>query len=95
MHGDHAKAESIRGLFCYSFQLVFCHFTMRVVIDSLDLAAVFHWPHYPVEINNRTNANDIAFLRAERGFCHGNFTNDICHAFTLLVTVNDSKLSSH
>jgi hypothetical protein len=37
----------------------------------------------------------VTSFRRQRHLCHRNFTNRICHAFTLLVTVTDSKLNSH
>jgi hypothetical protein len=70
MNRNQTKGESIRGLFGDSLQLVFCHFTMRIVIDALDFAAIFHWPDYAVEINDRARASDITFGGSERPFCH-------------------------
>jgi len=91
INGNKTKPESICGMFGYSFQLMLCHFTMSLVIKSLNFAAILDWSDYAAEIDNRASADDVASPRCERCLCHGNFTNGICHAFILLVTVTDSK----
>jgi hypothetical protein len=95
MNYNELKVKSIGGLFGNSFQLVLSHFPMRLVIDSFNFVALLHWSDYAPEINNRASAADVAWLCRKRRLRHRNFTNDICHAFKLLVTVTDSELSSH
>jgi hypothetical protein len=43
MNDNELKPKSLCGLFGNSFQLVLCHFTMRVVINSLNFAAILDW----------------------------------------------------
>jgi hypothetical protein len=95
MNYNELEVKSIGGLFGNSFQLVPSHFTMRLVIDSFNFAALLHWSDYAPEINNRASAADVPWLCRKRRLRHRNFTNDICHAFKLLVTVTDSTLSSY
>ena len=94
MNDNDLKAKSLYGLFGNSFQLVLCHFKMRLVIDSLNFAAILEWSHYAPEINNCACAGDVAHPRRKRRLCHRNFANDICHALKLLATVTDSALNS-
>jgi hypothetical protein len=96
MVNDNAlEPKSLCGLFGNSFQLVLGHFPMRIIIDSLNLAAILDWSDYAAKINNRSSAGDVAHSRRERLECHRNFTNGICHALKLLATVTDSELSCH
>src|SRR5262249_6563814 len=95
MNNNQPESKPLCGLFGNSFQLVLSHFMMSLVIYSLDFAAVLHWSYYAPEINNRARAYNVASRRHQRHMCHGNFTNDICHAFKLLVTMTDSASSSH
>ncbi len=95
MKDNELESKSLCGLFGNSFQLVLGHFTMRLVIDTLNFAAILDWSDYAAEINNCAGAGDIAHTRRERQLCHRNFTNDICHALKLFVTVTDSELSSY
>ena len=60
MNDDELKPKSLRGLFGNSFQLVLGHFTMRLVIDSLNFAAILDWSDYAPEINNCARAGDVA-----------------------------------
>ena len=94
MNDDELEPKSLCGLFGNSFQLVFGHFTMRLVIDSLNFAAILDWSDYAPEIDNRARAGDVADPRRKRRLCHRNFANDICHALKLLATVTPSALSS-
>ena len=95
MNDDELKPKSFCGLFGNSFQLVLGHFTMRLVIDSLNFAAILDWSDYAPEINQCARAGDVAHPRRKRRLCHRNFANDICHALKLLATVTPSVLSSH
>ncbi len=95
MNDDELKPKSLCGLFGNSFQLMLGHFMMRVVIDSLNFAAILDWSDYAPEINNCARAGDVAHARRKRRGCHRNFANDICHALKLLATVTHSALSSH
>src|SRR5262249_47435360 len=81
------KPKSLCGLFGNSFQLVLGHFTMRLLIDSLNFAAILDWSDYAPEINNRARAADVAPLHWKRRLCHRNFRNDIWHALRLIATV--------
>jgi hypothetical protein len=91
MNDNMPKPKLLGGLCGNSFQLVLGHFTMRLVIDSFNFAAALHESNDAPEINNRAGAGDVACQRRKRHPCHRNFTNDICHAFKLLVTVTDSE----
>jgi len=95
MNDDEVKPKSLYGLFGNLFQLVFGHFTMRLVVDSLNFAAILDWSDYAPEINKCAGASGLACVCRKRCFCHRNFANDICHAFKLVATVTDSELSSH
>ena len=95
MNDNELKPKSLCGLFGNSFQLVLGHFTMRLVIDSLNFAAILDWSDYAPEINNCARAGDGAHPRRKRRLCHRNFTNDICHERKLLATVTPSALSNH
>jgi hypothetical protein len=95
MNGDELEPKLLCGLFGNSFQLVLGHFPMRIIIDSLNLAAILDWSDYAAKINNRTSAGNVAHPLRKRRPCYRNFTNDICHALKLLATVTPSELSSH
>jgi len=95
MHDNELKPKSLFGLFGNSFQLMLGHFTMRLVIDSLNFAAILDWSNYAPEINNRASAGDVVHPRSERRLCNRNFTNDVCHMLKLLATVTLSASSSH
>jgi hypothetical protein len=88
------KPKSLCGLFGNSFQLVLGHVTMRLVIDSLNFAAILDWSDYSPEINNRARVGYVTTLRRKRSACHRNFRNDICHALRLIATVIPSALSA-
>jgi hypothetical protein len=95
VNDNELEPKSLCGLFGNSFQLVLGHFPMRIIIDSLNLAAILDWSDYATKINKRSSAGDVAHSRRERLECHRNFTNGICHALKLLATVTDSELSCH
>ena len=71
------------------------HFTMGLVIDSFNVAAVFKWSDYAPEIHERASADGISCAYGKRSLCYRNFTKDICHAFKLVATVTGSEFSSH
>ena len=95
VNDNELEAKSLCGLFGNSIQLVLGHFPMRIIIDSLNLAAILDWSDYAAKINNRSSAGDVAHPRRKRRLCHRNFANDICHALRLLATVTHSALSNH
>ena len=95
MNDGELKPKSLCGPFGNPFQLVLGHFTMRLVIDSLNFAAILEWSDYAPEVNNRAGAGVVAHPRRERRVCHRNFANDICHELKLLATVTPCMLSSH
>ena len=95
VNDNELEPKSLCGLFGNSFQLVLGHFPMRIIIDSLNFAAILDWSDYAPKINNRASAGDVAHPRRKRRLCHRNFANDICHALKLLATVTPSALSSH
>jgi hypothetical protein len=97
VNDNELKPKSLDGLFGNSFQLVLSHFTMRVVIESFNFAAILDWSDYAPEINKcaRGDDVDVARPRRKRPGCHQNFANDICHALKLLATVTPPALSSH
>jgi len=88
MNYNEFKPEPLCGLIGNSSQLTLGHFAMGIVIDSLNLAAILDWSNDAPEINNRARAGDVALPCRKRRLCHRNFTNDICHALNLLVTVS-------
>ena len=88
MNYNEFKPEPLCGLIGNSSQLMLGHLAMGIVIDSLNLAAILDWSNDAPEINNRACASDVALPRRERRLGHRNFTNDICHALNLLVTVS-------
>ena len=87
MNDYEPKTKSLCGLFRDSFQLMFGHFPMRIVIDSVNFAAILDRADDAPEINDCARAGDVAPLRRERRLCHRNFANGICHALKLLATV--------
>lgn len=95
MNDYELKPKSLCGLFGDSFQLVLGHFSMRIIIDSVDFAPIFDWSHHTPKINNRAGAGDVVHPRRQRRRCYRNFANDICHAVKLLATVTPSALSSY
>ena len=95
VNDNELEPKSLCGLFGNSFQLVLGHFPMRIIIDSVNFAAILDWSDYTPEINDCARTGDIAPLHQKRRLCHRNFANDICHALKLLATVTLSALSSH
>src|SRR5262245_51985800 len=78
MNNNELEPKSLCGMFGNSFQLVLCHFAMRLVIDSLNFAAILDSSDYAPEINNCARAGDVAHPRRKRLRRHRNFKNDIC-----------------
>jgi hypothetical protein len=70
MNDNSLKPESLCGLFGKSFQLVLGHFTMRLVIDSLNFSAILDWSDYAPEVNNCARAGDVARPSRKRRLCH-------------------------
>ena len=66
MNDNELKPKSLCGLFGNSFQLVLGHFPMRIIIDSVNFAAILDWSDYAPKINNRARAGDVAHPRRER-----------------------------
>ena len=66
MNDNELKPKSLCGLFGNSFQLVLGHFPMRIIIDSLNLAAILDWSDYAPKINNCSSAGDVAHPRRKR-----------------------------
>ena len=96
VNGHELESKLLCRLFCNSFQLVLRHFTMRLVFDSIDFAAVFKSPHRSPKLDDRSGIAMKAFSpRLKRRFGYQNFTNDICHELETLATVITSLLSSH
>ena len=95
MNDNALQAKSLCGLFGDSVQLMLGHFPMRIIIDSVNFAAILDGSDYTPEIDDCARAGDIAPLHQKRRLCHRNFANDICHALKLLATVTPSALSSH
>jgi hypothetical protein len=63
MNYNQLKPKSLSGLSGNSFQLVLGHFTMRLVIDSLNFATILTWSDYAPEINSCAGTGDIAHTR--------------------------------
>jgi len=70
MDDNSLQPKPLCSLFGNSFQLVHRHFTMRLVIDSLNFSAILDWSDYAQEINNRTRAGDAAPPRRQRRLGH-------------------------
>ena len=70
MNDNLLKLKPLCGPFGNSFQLVLGHFIMRVIIDSLNFAAILDWPDYAPEINNCARAGHVARRSRKRGLCH-------------------------
>jgi hypothetical protein len=70
MNDDSLKLKPLSGLFGNSFQLVLGHFMMRLIIDSLDFAAILDWSDHAPEINNCARAGHVAPRRHKRRPCH-------------------------
>ena len=52
MNDNELKPKLLCRLFCNSFQLVLRHFMMRLVIDSLDFAAILDWSDHSPELDH-------------------------------------------
>ena len=68
-YGSQPKFD--RGLLCNLLQLMFGHFAVCFVIDSLDFAPILTAANNPVEINSRTCSGIHTILRRiELRICH-------------------------
>jgi len=70
MNDNYPKPKSVCGLLGNSFQLMLGHFTMCLVIDSLNFAAILDWSDYTPEVNNRASGGDVARTRCKGGLCY-------------------------
>src|SRR5262249_44903145 len=60
MNDNSLKLKPLCGLFGNSFQLVFGHFMMGVIIDALNFTAIFDRSDHTPEINNCARAGHVA-----------------------------------
>jgi hypothetical protein len=68
-YGSQPKFD--RGLLGNLLQLMFGHFAVRFVIDSLDFAPILGAAHNPLEIDSRACGEiDSVFWHIELPFCH-------------------------
>jgi len=71
MNDNRSKFKLDQGLLCNLPQLMFGHFPVRFVIDSLDFAPILRGTNNPLEINSRTYSRIHAILRRiELHVCH-------------------------
>src|SRR5206468_5584843 len=63
VNDNELKPKLVCGLFRYSFQLMLRHFAMRVVVDSLDFAAIFKSPHHSPKLDHRSCIAIVVFWR--------------------------------
>ena len=68
MNDNELKPKSLCGLFGNSFQLVLGHFPMRIIIDSVNFAAIFDWSDYPQK-STTAPAPAMSLTRAASGAC--------------------------
>ena len=95
MNDNRSKFKLDYGLLCNFPQLMFGHFPVRFVIDSLDFAAILRGTNDPLEINSCTCSGIHSILRrTELRICHQNFTNRICHKVQVIATVSRGPLVS-
>src|SRR5437762_6605231 len=77
VNGNELESKFVCRLFRNSFQLVLRHFTMCLVLDSLDFTAVFKPPHHSPKRDHRSCIAMIVFRRRLKWrFSYQNFTND-------------------
>lgn len=71
MNDNRSKVKLDYGLLCDFPQLMFGHFPVRFVIDSLDFTPILRATNDPLEINSRTCSSIDAILRRiELRICH-------------------------
>lgn len=71
MNDNGSKSKFDRRLLGNLPQLMFGHFTVRFVIDSLDFATILRAPNNPLKINSRARCKIYVILwRIELRFCH-------------------------
>jgi len=86
MQLDRQKIESLRRFLRNFSQLMLSHFTMRLVLDSINLFSVFQGTNISKKLNHRTCAGGSLWRNgAERGAHQCHFTIAICHLPGLLV----------
>jgi len=56
MQPNRPKIESLRGFVRDFSQLMLCHFTMRLVFDSINLFSFFQQTNVSKKLNDRTRA---------------------------------------
>ena len=54
MNDNNPKSKVLRGLLGNSSQLMFGHFSMRFIFNSIDLASILKSPHHSQKIERRS-----------------------------------------
>jgi hypothetical protein len=62
MNDSKLKSEHLSGLVGNLSQLMFGHFSMRLILDSFNFASIFKSPHHSKKIDHRSCV-DIVILR--------------------------------
>jgi len=70
MNCNEREPEPFSGLFGNSLQLMLGHWRMRIIMDSVDFAAVFYYTDHAPKIHDRAGAGDVAHPRHKRFLCH-------------------------
>ena len=70
MNDNEHKPKLLCGLFGNLSQLVLGHFRMRIIIDSVDFAAIFNRSDDAPEIDDRARAGDVTRGGRKRRLCH-------------------------
>ena len=65
MNANNPKSKVLRGLLGNSSQLMFGHFSMRFIFNSIDLAFILKFADDPREIDDRTGPEGIILRRAK------------------------------
>ena len=93
MNNNQLKSKFVRGLLGNLSQLMFGHFSMRFIFNSIDLASILNAPDDPREIDDRAGSEGIILRRPKWCVSQQNFVNDICHQLKVLVRVVSSPKS--
>jgi len=93
MNDSKLKSEHLSGLVGNLSQLMFGHFSMRFIFNSIDLASILNAPDDPREIDDRAGSEGIILRRPKWCVSQQNFVNDICHQLKVLVRVVSSPKS--
>jgi len=93
MNDNNPKSKVLRGLIGNLSQLMFGHFSMRFIFNSIDLASILNAPDDPREIDDRPGSEGIILRRPKWCVSQQNFVNDICHQLKVLVRVVSSPKS--